>query len=135
MRQGFDKISALIYQKTNKLFRGGRQLWLLAAMLFAQSAHAAKFSDLLSGWKTELTAGVSFFLFAVAGVGVVIAGFSVISWIMAAKRQEPAKWQLYGVLGGAAAVIIPVIVLALAGSLTGEQGDADGTFSDLDLRY
>lgn len=135
MRQGFDKVSFDIYQKLNMSFRAMRRYWFVGAMFVAQSAHAAKISGMTSGWKTEWASMVSFVLLVVAGLGVLVAAFSVISWIIAAKRQEPAKWQLFGVLGGAAAVIIPVIVLAFAGSLSGEQGDADGTFSDLDIKY
>lgn len=90
-------------------------------------------SSLTDNWKSETTAIVPTILFIVAGIGVIIAAIAIISGIMAKKNQEPLKWQLWGLVGGALAVIVPVLILATAGTLGSGGGDAASTMSNLGL--
>lgn len=106
----------------------------IALMGFVGSAHATtKLSTFTTGWQSELSAGLKFFLLAVAAIGICLATVSSISWVIAKKNQEPTKWQHWGLLGGAAAVIMPIIVLAAAGSLGNGSGNAATTFNNLGI--
>ena len=123
-KQSFYKMSA----------RLSRTVAILGMAVLSQPAWALKLSGLTDGMSTEVSSVVKLVLLVIAGVGVCVAGTAVITWIFAKKNNEPAKWQLSGVIGGAAAVVIPLIVLAVAGSLTGEQGNADGVFNELGIQ-
>lgn len=107
-----------------------------ALMLLASPmAHAAKMSTYFTGIGTEFAAGLRLGLLIVAGVGILTAGIAILTWIQASRRNEPAKWQLYGVIGGALATIVPLIVLAMAGSLSNETGGAANMFNELGIQY
>lgn len=125
-----------LYKATDRLLeRVKRSLIFLAIAFVSQPAWALKASDLTGGITLEVSAGVKLGLIIIAGIGIVTAGVAIISWIMANKRNEPAKWQFGAVLGGAAATIVPLLVLAFAGSLSDGQGDAEGVFNDLGINY
>lgn len=94
-----------------------------------------RLSTLSTGWQSEASAVVPVILMIVAGLGVIIAAIAVISGVMAKKNQEPLKWQLWGVIGGALAVIVPVLILATAGSVGSGQGNAAGTLNNLNIKY
>lgn len=94
-----------------------------------------RLSTLSTGWQSEAGEVVPVILMIVAGIGVIIAAVAVISGVMAKKSQEPLKWQLWGVIGGALAVIVPVLILATAGSIGSGQGNAAGTLNELNIKY
>ncbi len=127
-------LSEAAYKKASKLVSKAK-IYAPAFLLLTATpmAHALRVSDLTTGQATEISAVLKLFLLGTAALGIGFAGISVISWIVAIKRQEPAKWQLYGAVGGAAAVVVPLLVLAMAGSLTSEQGNADSVFSELQI--
>lgn len=130
-----EQVSGAAYRFVNKGLKRVRRSAPVAIILASPMAHAKKLSDLTDSWTTETAAMVKVVLFVIAGIGILTSGFSVISWIMAVKRQEPAKWQLWGALGGGAAVVVPVLVLAFAGSITGEEDNSEQVFSDMGLDY
>ena len=107
----------------------------LPLMMVSMPAHAFKLSELFTGMKSEAAVIVPVVLLIIMGGGVIIGGWAVISGIMAKKNQEPLKWQVAGVVGGAIAIIFPLILLAFAGSLSNEQGDAQGVMSELNIKY
>ena len=104
-------------------------------LLVSTQAHALKGSDLAMGWKAEMAAIAPVWLLGVMAIGICIAGWAAISGVLAKKNQEPLKWQLFGVVGGAIAIVIPVVLLAFAGSLSDERGNAEGVMSELNIRY
>jgi hypothetical protein len=125
-----------LYKATDRLLaRVKRSLVFLAMAILSQPAWALKASDLTNGITYEFSAGVKLALLIIAGIGIVTAGSAIISWIIANKRNEPAKWQLGAVIGGAATTIVPLLILAFAGSLSDGQGDAEGVFNDLNINY
>jgi len=122
-------------KKANKRILKGCLLGGLSmSLLFAEVVMATNLSGLTGEWKKEAGSIVPTILLIIAGIGVIIAAIAVISGIMAKKNQEPLRWQLWGVIGGALAVIIPVLVLATAGSLAGGQGGADTTMGSLNIQ-
>lgn len=125
-------------KKANKqILKGAVTGFLSLAVLFSEAAMASSFklSNLSRGWLDEAGEVVPVILMIVAGIGVIIASIAVISGIMAKKNQEPLKWQLWGVIGGALAVIVPVLILATAGSVGSGQGNASGTLNQLNIKY
>ncbi|MNJ55170.1 hypothetical protein D3C77_506450 [compost metagenome] len=92
-------------------------------------------SDFSSGWKQEAKEIFPVVLLILAGVGVVTATVGTISAIFAKKQQQPLSWQGWAVFGGAAAVVIPVIILAASGSLTGGNSNASNQLDELGVEY
>lgn len=99
------------------------------------SAADFKISNFFTGMGDEAKIIVPIILKLFAGVGVFFAAWGVISAISTKKQQQPLTWQLFAVIGGAVAVVIPVIILAAAGSATNGEGDAESTLSDLGVSY
>ncbi|MDU4254460.1 hypothetical protein [Pseudomonas sp.] len=105
-------------------------------MLVSAPAHALKASDIVgTGWKQELASIAPVLLLFIMLCGIVLGGWAIISGINAKRNQEPLKWQIYGVIGGALAIVFPVVLLALGGSLSNEQGDAESVMSELNIKY
>lgn len=107
----------------------------LPLMMVSMPAHAFKLSDLFTGMKAEAAVIVPVVLLCIMGLGVIIGGWAVISGTLAKKNQEPLKWQVPGVIGSAIAIIFPLILLAFAGSLSNDQGNAEGVMSELNIKY
>lgn len=132
LKQYVDDVSINIFVKvsTNRtaLAIGGG-----LALVSGNSQASGKISGMTGGWTTELGAGTKFGLLLLAAAGIVLGTYSSISWVIAKKNQETPKWQGYGLLGGAAAVIGPVLVLAFAGSIGNGGGNATGTFNQLGI--
>lgn len=129
-------VDVALNKKANKrIFKGFSTGVISLAILLSESAVAKNLSALSTNWKVEAAAVIPVILLIVAGIGVIIASIAVISGVMAKKNQEPLKWQLWGVIGGALAVIVPVLVLATAGSVGSGQGSADSTMSDLGIKF
>lgn len=127
-----------LYNMALKLARFGRSLFPLLVMLASPTiAHASgvKWSTLGTGWDQEVKKLVPVAMLIIAGLGVCFAGVAVISGIQAKRNQRPLEWQVWGVIGGALAVIIPLIILATAGSIGNNQGNADSTMTNLGLQY
>ncbi|ENA26994.1 hypothetical protein HMPREF1487_09473 [Pseudomonas sp. HPB0071] len=128
-----------VYSATNKMLRWtGRCLPILAPLLIpsismASSAGNLKISDFANDWKAEFKTILPVFLLGVAFLGICFAAVSVISAIIAKKNQRPLEWQVWGITGGAVAVIIPVLILAVAGSLSSNKGNASSVMSDLGI--
>jgi hypothetical protein len=92
-------------------------------------------SGFATGWKDEAKVIVPIVLLLFAAAGIFFAAWGVISSISTKKQQQPLTWQLWAICGGAASVVIPVIILAASGSLTSGQGNASSQFDELGVQY
>jgi len=128
-------ISKDIYNSVRGMIRSGVRMLPAAALLTAPAMAFAqvRISDLSSGWKAEATAILPVVMLLIAAIGIAVAGTAVLSGISAKRNQRPLEWQVWGVIGGALAVIIPLVILATAGTITDGRGDADGVMGDLGL--
>ncbi|MBA1280226.1 hypothetical protein [Stutzerimonas stutzeri] len=117
--------------------RAGLRISLIAVPVLAMStpAHALKLSNLSSGWKSEVAEIAPVVLLIIMAIGICIAGWAAISGVMAKKNQEPLRWQVWGVIGGAVAITIPVLLLAFAGTLSDGNDNASSVLSDLQIGY
>ena len=128
--------SQRIYEAVEKQRkRMARLLAIPLIFIFCQPAWALKGSDLTKGIKSEFADAVQTGLFIVAGVGIITAAVGAISWVVAKRNNEPAKWQGWAMLGGAVAIVVPVFILAISGSLTGEQGNADAIMNEMGVNF
>lgn len=124
-------------KKANARIRKGVLTGVISLQILTMDVAMAKakgVSSLTANWKSETQEIVPVILLIVAGLGVITAAIAVISGVMAKKNQEPLKWQLWGLVGGALAVIVPVLIMATAGSLGSGQGDASGTMKGLGIQ-
>lgn len=112
-----------------------RLLTIPILFVLSQPAWALKASDLTKSWKSEWSEIVQVALFVIAGIGIIMAAVAAISWVIAKKNNEPAKWQGWAMLGGAVAIVVPVFILAISGSLSNEQGNADGIMNDMGVNF
>lgn len=124
-------------KKANARIRKGVLTGVISLQILTMDVAMAKakgVSSLTANWKSETQEIVPVILLIIAGLGVITAAIAVISGVMAKKNQEPLKWQLWGLVGGALAVIVPVLIMATAGSLGSGQGDASGTMKGLGIQ-
>lgn len=124
-------------QKSTIVTRAAMTLATVALLGASGAALAAgsMLSDFATGWKDEAKIILPAVLLLFAAAGIFMAAWGVISSITTKKQQQPLTWQLFAILGGAAAVVIPVIILAVSGSLTSGVGDAAGQFDELGITY
>lgn len=110
----------------------------IALMAYSSTASAAGgtlLSNFATGWKSEAKIIVPIILLLIAAAGIFFAGWGILSAISTKKQQQPLTWQLFAVLGGALAVVVPIIVLGFAGSATNGEGDAESQMSELGINY
>ncbi|MDZ5605229.1 hypothetical protein SJI00_20870 [Pseudomonas sp. RP23018S] len=108
---------------------------LLTAPCVASAASGPLLSTFMEGWKDETKIGLPILLLLIGGLGVLFASWGIISAISTKKQNQPLTWQLFAILGGAAAVVGPIFVLATSGSLTSGQGNGSSQFDDLGIKY
>lgn len=106
---------------------------LLTAPVVASAA--PMISDFMEGWKDETKIGLPILLLLIGGLGVLFGAWGIISAISTKKQNQPLTWQLFAIVGGAAAVVGPVFVLAMSGSLTSGQGNGSNQFDELGIQY
>lgn len=108
----------------------------LAAISATTPAMAATYTlgGFASNWKSEYKLVFPVILLGISAIGICLAAWGTISAIMTKKQQQPLTWQHFAIFGGAAAVVIPVIILAFAGSMVGSNS-ATQQFDDLDIKY
>jgi|GEM_PF-2414397 len=106
---------------------------VFALMLASNAVMAQQLSTFAAVWRSEAAAIVPVILLVIAGIGVCIAAWGVISGVLTKKQNQPLTWQVAAVIGGGLAVVIPIIILAVSGSLTGGAGNAGGTMNSLGI--
>ncbi|MBF6615600.1 MAG: hypothetical protein ITG07_02630 [Candidimonas sp.] len=133
-------LQAEIYTSLNRLLarlKIGLKVTFMASPVLVMStpAHALKLSNLSDGWKSEMAAIAPVVLLGIMAIGICLAGWAAISGVIAKKNQEPLRWQLFGVIGGAVAITIPALLLAFAGSLSDGNDNAGSVLNDLQIDY
>lgn len=109
---------------------------MVGLLLTSHSAMAnSRLSDIFGNLGDEAKAIAPLFLLLVACIGVCIAAWAVISGILAKRQNNPLTWQVGGVIGGVLAVIIPLVIFAAAGSLSGGESEAGNVLRDLNVNY
>lgn len=111
----------------------------LVALGLLFSSHSVMANDRVSAIFENIGDEVSIiapiFLLIVAGAGVCIAGWAVISGIMEKKKNQPLTWQVGGVIGGSLAVIVPLFIFAFTGSMSGGDSEAANMLNNLNVDY
>lgn len=129
-----------LYVAINKLLKRCKTLLVIPllsspALMISTPAHALKLSDLSQGWKSEMAAIAPVVLLGIMAIGICLAGWAAISGVIAKKNQEPLRWQLFGVIGGAIAIVIPALLMAFSGSLSSDNDNAGNVLMDLNIDY
>ncbi|MDH4602459.1 hypothetical protein [Pseudomonas syringae] len=131
---GFEDWKCNFYRSINRNLKVISSTLASLSLVFFSRAASAKFSDLAPDWKVELGAVAQIVLLGIAAVGVCTAGMAVITGIKAKKDGRPLEWQTWGFIGGALATVIPFFILAMAGSLTGDDGNGQSSLNELNLK-
>ncbi|KXS55104.1 MAG: hypothetical protein AWU57_528 [Marinobacter sp. T13-3] len=117
---------------TTKGFKPGRvgmrvaQVYacVIATFLVPSVANAAGISDWFVNMGKEFATIIPIIVVILGAVGVVMAGFGIISAVMAKKNQRPLEYQHWLIVGGVLCVLLVPFVLALGQSISGK--DASG---------
>lgn len=108
---------------------------LIAYSGTASAAGGFAISNFFTGFKEELKIIMPVVMLIIAAIGIFFAAWGIISAISTKKQQQPLTWQLFAVIGGSLAVVVPIIVLSTAGSATNQQGDAEKQMSEMGIDY
>ena len=107
---------------------GTRCLQIWAAITFSiwmpSTAHAGGFSDWIVNIGKEFAAATPVIIGILAALGIMLAGFGVVSAIMAKKNQRPLEYQMWFVVGGVVLVLLIPFVSAVGESLSGQDAGA-----------
>jgi|SRR5450830_1922309 hypothetical protein len=126
-------------KRVKKIVKAAVPLAVIALLAYSSTASAAGsgylISNFFNGMKSEAKIIVPIGLLLIAAAGIFFAGWGILSAISTKKQQQPLTWQLFAIVGGALAVVVPVIVLGFAGSATDGQGDAESQMSELGIKY
>ena len=130
-------INTMIY--TALFYKNAIQRIFATGIILTMSAqaHAATFSlsGIFDGIRDEGAAIAPTVLILFALVGVVIAGSSLVSACSNKNNNQPLSWQLWGLIVGALTTVIPVVIMAFAGTLTGGVSSGDDAVNQLNLTY
>ncbi|OLF81924.1 hypothetical protein AWH63_10305 [Marinobacter sp. C18] len=100
------------------------QVWLAVttALLIPTTANAA-LSDWIENISNEFTVAVPYIVSILGLIGVALAGFGIISAVMAKKNQRPAfeNGQGWFIGGGVLLVLLIPFVLAVGESMSGQD--------------
>ena len=105
------------------------QVWatITVAFFLPMTANAA-ISDWIVNIGDEFKLAIPIIVTIMGLMGVTLAGFGIISAIMAKKNQRPLEFQLWFVVGGVLLVLLIPFVVAMGESVSGQnaQGAIDG---------
>lgn len=129
-----------MYTSVNRLLARLKSVVRIAVMMspvlaLSTPAHALRISDLATGWKSEMAGTAPVVLLGIMALGIILAGWAAISGVMAKKNQEPLRWQLFGVIGGAVAIVMPALLMAFSGSISSDNDNAGTVLNDLQIDY
>lgn len=106
------------------------QIYGAAAITFLvpMTANAA-ISDWVENIGKEFSAIMPILVLILGAIGIALAGFGIISAVMAKKNRQPLEYQHWMIVGGVLCVLLIPFVLALGESVSGE--DASGNVDSI----
>ncbi|ARM86310.1 hypothetical protein [Marinobacter salarius] len=96
---------------------------LIGAFILPATAHA-KLSDWLVSLGEEFGIGIPIVIVILGAVGVALAGFGILSAVMAKKNQRPLEHQGWFIVGGVLLVLLIPFVAGLGESISGEDAES-----------
>lgn len=116
-------VNESVYQKTKSRV-GTRiaQVYLAAMSGFIMPSMAhAKMSDWFTNIGDEFAAIVPIIVIILGSVGILMAGFGIISAVMAKKNRQPMEYQHWLIIGGVLCVLLIPFVIGLGESISGDD--------------
>lgn len=109
-----------VYQKTKS--RVGMRIAqvyfaVMAGFIMPSLAHA-KISDWFKNIGDEFAAIVPIIVVILGSAGILMAGFGIISAVMAKKNRQPMEYQHWLIIGGVLCVLLIPFVIGLGESIT-----------------
>ncbi|ABM21047.1 MULTISPECIES: hypothetical protein [Marinobacter] len=98
------------------------QIWAAVTLtaLIPATGHAA-LSDWIINIGNEFALAVPIIIAILAGVGIAMAGFGILSWVSAKKNQREPTFQMYVIIGGVLLILLIPFVAAVGESVSGED--------------
>lgn len=96
---------------------------LVASMLLPATANAA-ISDWVTNIGNEFAVIIPIIVVILGAVGVVMAGFGIISAVMAKKNRQPLEYQHWLIIGGVLCVLLIPFVIAIGESVSGQDAES-----------
>lgn len=104
---------------------------VMAGFIFPATASAAM-SDWIKNIGDEMAAIAPIIIVILGTVGVLMAGFGIISAVMAKKNRQPIEYQHWLIVGGVLCVLLIPFVIGMADSISGENAKSAVDGLDLD---
>ena len=100
----------------------------VATSLLIPSVANAKISDWFTNIGTEVAVIVPILIVILGAAGILMAGFGIISAVMAKKNQRPLEHQHWLIIGGVLCVLLIPFVLGMSESISGQDagGNVEG---------
>lgn len=92
----------------------------VATFLVPMTANAA-IKDWVKNIGDEFAAIMPILVMILGAVGIALAGFGIISAVMAKKNRQPLEYQHWMIVGGVLCVLLIPFVLALGESISGQD--------------
>lgn len=125
------------HRKNLDTLPGQRMLQVLLALFLSAvipgTANAAGISSWIQNIGKEVSIIVPIAVVILGAVGVVMAGFGIISAVMAKKNRQPLEYQHWLIVGGVLCVLLIPFVIAIGESISGQDAQ-DSVRGVLDSR-
>lgn len=96
---------------------------IFGALIIPSTANA-KISDWIKAIGDEFAAAVPIIVVILGGVGIALAGFGILSAIMAKKNQKPLDYQGWFVGGGTLLLLLIPFVISMGESMSGQDAES-----------
>lgn len=120
-------IPSLLNPKNMATIVGQRTLQIYAvltcSLFFPMTANAAV-SDWIKNIGDEIAVIVPIIVVILGAIGVLMAGFGIISAVMAKKNRQPLEYQHWLIVGGVLCVLLIPLVIAIGESVSGQDAEA-----------
>lgn len=109
----------------------------VVAGLLVPAVANAKISDWFQQIANEASVIIPIIIVILGAAGVLMAGFGIISAVMAKKNQRPLEHQHWLIIGGVLCVLLIPFVIGMGDSITGEDtsGNVKGFLQGDDISY
>lgn len=120
------RYTSLFHPKNMATLVGQRALQVyatVAASLFLPATANAAISDWITNIGQEIAIIVPIIVVILGAVGVIMAGFGIISAVMAKKNRQPLEYQHWLIIGGVLCVLLIPFVIAVGESVSGQDAE------------